>query len=280
MIMKKSAIALASLLLVACADKHNDQDQDQVMKLEAEIKSLRTTLAYQIENNPSEAIKHKEELVESLDSCQASVKKVFLYSYDKSAFKIALLEFFQLSNVSKGKDAYDMLSSLGLCFNCVANKTDITKYNFYSLDRFSYTLNSIDRSAKNIERIFNENKQFIFEALDKYRYFNSQAALFTDGLLRTHENIIKSPDYLEWISEFQKKEVTKTDKRAELVIIFEQKFGAIDDLLVLNSINNDYAKIRMKYWLYSFWLRRFAEDNMNTAHAILVDIKAHYGENL
>ena len=203
--MKKSAIALASLLLVACADKHNDQDQDQVMKLEAEIKSLRTTLAYQIENNPSEAIKHKEEL--------------------------------------------------GLCFNCVANKTDITKYNFYSLDRFSYTLNSIDRSAKNIERIFNENKQFIFEALDKYRYFNSQAALFTDGLLRTHENIIKSPDYLEWISEFQKKEVTKTDKRAELVIIFEQKFGAIDDLLVLNSINNDYAKIRMKYWLYSFWLR-------------------------
>ena len=121
--MKKSAIALASLLLVACADKHNDQDQDQVMKLEAEIKSLRTTLAYQIENNPSEAIKHREELVESLDSCQASVKKVFLYSYDKSAFKIALLEFFQLSNVSKGKDAYDMLSSLGLCFNCVSSKT-------------------------------------------------------------------------------------------------------------------------------------------------------------
>lgn len=268
-------IVLAAMLLAACS---SNNDQEEINKLQAEIKSLQAENASQKEdigekiqeNNDT----HQKELVESLSTCRDSVSHAFLYTYDRTAFKKDLTDYLGLNDLSKNNNPFQRLSNLGLWVDY--SEKNITSYDFH-IGRFYRVFKYIDKSKSNIQRLFDENKAFLFEAIDSYQYLNTQTSNFVDGLLKTHNNIVNSPNYLTWMAEFQKRKVLPSDARDELVTIFEQQFGAIDNLSILNAY--DYAdtqKMRMKYWLYSFWMRRYAEGNITQVHAVLLEIQQHY----
>ncbi|MCB1657360.1 MAG: hypothetical protein KDI39_03965 [Pseudomonadales bacterium] len=272
----KKIFALSLLvigILTACAkpNSNNKELSTKIESLESEIAYLKTDKEEVIaENNAS--------LLNIYQRSMAAQHHIFQYAYDKNALKNDFLMFFGFDQISDDKNLLAMLPYL----HPTPEKPEhVSAYDFYlSLPNL---LNHIDRSDNNVKLLFESNKKLIFSWIDAYMYYKSQAFLFTDALLATHKQMTNSPNYLQWMNDIVKHPVSSVDNREELVLLFEKQFGTLNHLELVKRCESEYEaeikrQMRMKYWLFSFWVRRFQEGNINAVHGILMEISQYYAQ--
>lgn len=110
----------------------------------------------------------------------------------------------------------------------------------------------MDRSAQNIENIWQQNKAFFYTFLSKSKYDRQCKKVIAD-LIEIHTEITQMPDYKEFYSTYNVSDsIFHTFPSAEYVESFEYS------------------------WPFSFWDRRFQEENDEVVFKILEEIQNHY----
>ena len=110
----------------------------------------------------------------------------------------------------------------------------------------------MDRSAQNIQNIWRQNKAYFYTFLSKSKYDKQCKNVITD-LIAIHEAITQTPHYKEFYQTYDVKDsIFHTFPFPEYVQTFEYS------------------------WSFSFWDRRFTEENDEIVFEILEEIKNHY----
>lgn len=110
----------------------------------------------------------------------------------------------------------------------------------------------IDRSSQNIESIWKQNKSFFYTFMSKSKYDKLCKSVITD-LVEIHKNITQEPNHKEFYKTYNVK---------------DSIFHTFPTTKYVNSF---------KYsWPFSFWDRRFKENNDEIVYEILNEIKNHY----
>ncbi len=110
----------------------------------------------------------------------------------------------------------------------------------------------LDRTSQNIESIWKQNKSFFYTFMSKSKYDKLCKNVITD-LVEIHEKIAQEPNHKEFYKTYNVK---------------DSIFHTFPTTKYVNSF---------KYsWPFSFWDRRFQENNDKIVYEILNEIKTHY----
>jgi len=109
-----------------------------------------------------------------------------------------------------------------------------------------------DRSAQSIENIWTKNKAFFYTFMSKSKYDNHCKIVVTD-LIEIHTKITEEPNY---------KEFYKTHN--------------VNDSIFHTFPTTQYVNTFEYSWPFSFWDRRFEENNDEIVFKILKEINNHY----
>lgn len=110
----------------------------------------------------------------------------------------------------------------------------------------------LDRSTENIETIWNNNKVFFYSFTSKSKYDKLFKKVISD-LIEVNSKITQEPNYKE----------------------FYKKYNVSDD--AFHTFPSIQHVKKYKYsWPFSFWDRRFSENNDEIVLKILKEIKNHY----
>ncbi|KAA2218812.1 hypothetical protein [Maribacter flavus] len=113
-------------------------------------------------------------------------------------------------------------------------------------------IKSFDRSAENIGNLWNHNKSYIYTFFSKKKY-DELCKEVVDDLLEVHETLTATPNYRTFYAEYD---------------ISDEGFLDFPSLEYTSSF--DYS------WPFSFWDRRFSENNAGEVYAVLKEIQDHY----
>lgn len=276
--MKKHLIVALAVLVSVSACSKTSTEKEAVKVESSEQKDIQLEMAIK---DKFEQEAEEEKRLLALDFYQRSndaQNHLFEYAYDRNTLKNDFLQLFGFDQVNSDKNLLAMLPNL----HRIPDKPKyVSNYDFNLY--LPGLLTQIDRSEENIKRLFANNKKEIYSWVDSYLYYKSQAFLFTNALLATHKQMSNSENYSTWMADFIKQPTSSVDNRAELVAKFEKQFGSINHLDLVIKAKSEYeaevgSQLRMKYWLYSFWIRRFQEGNTNAVLDILSDISQHYDQ--
>ncbi|MDC6384658.1 hypothetical protein D2V93_02085 [Flagellimonas taeanensis] len=113
-------------------------------------------------------------------------------------------------------------------------------------------IKSFDRSPENIGNLWNHNKSHIYTFFSKSKY-DELCKQVVDDLIEVHDSITTKSNYEE----------------------FYKMYDVSDDVF-LDFPSVEYTSSFEYSWPFSFWDRRFAEDNASKVYAILKEIQNHY----
>lgn len=109
-----------------------------------------------------------------------------------------------------------------------------------------------DRSAENITNLWKQNKSFIYTFFSKSKY-DELCKQVVDDLIEIHDTLTTTLNYAE----------------------FYKMYNVSDDVF-LDFPSLEYTSSFEYSWPFSFWDRRFAENNAPEVYAILKEIQDHY----
>ena len=113
-------------------------------------------------------------------------------------------------------------------------------------------IKSFDRSPENIDNLWVLNKSYIYTYFSKNRY-DKLCKNVVDDLIVVHDALVAMPNYKE----------------------FYEKYDVSDDEF-LNFPSWEYTSSFKYTWPFSFWDRRFSENNASQVYAILKEVQDHY----
>lgn len=110
----------------------------------------------------------------------------------------------------------------------------------------------LNRSAENIEMIWNDNKVFFYTLTSKSKYDKLFKKVISD-LIEVNSEIRQEPNYKEFYKKYD-----------------------VSDSMFHTFPSTRFVKKYKYSWPFSFWDRRFEEKNDETILKILKEIKNHY----
>ncbi|KAB5492131.1 MULTISPECIES: hypothetical protein [Flagellimonas] len=113
-------------------------------------------------------------------------------------------------------------------------------------------IKSFDRSAENIGNLWDHNKSHIYTFFSKKKY-DKLCKQVVDDLVEVYDTITATLNYEE----------------------FYRMYDVSDDVF-LDFPSLEYTSSFAYSWPFSFWDRRFAEDNAAEVYGILEEIQNHY----
>ena len=160
---------------------------------------------------------------------------------------------------AKNYEAIHFIPSTYFYRNLDENYGDLKDENnlswFKTLAQSDYLQNKIklfDRSKDNVELLWQQNKAFIYTFFSKSKYDNLCKQVVED-LITVHDTIVATPNYKTFYLEHD-----------------------ISDTLFLSFPSTTFTKKYNNSWLFSFWDRRFEEQNSEIIYHILSQVKQHY----
>lgn len=159
----------------------------------------------------------------------------------------------------------------------INKKETIENNNFYT-NILKTPVNRLLRDSTNLKIFFNAGKDLLFDKISKSNY-NTNLCYFINALNKSYDKITSNSEFPKILtninSEFKNTdllEINNPDYNPKL----QEAFKKIKSTYKVNeSWSNDY-NIWFNYWINTFWVRRFKENNMEVVHNILLDIQAHY----
>lgn len=133
---------------------------------------------------------------------------------------------------------------------------DVENYSFFErMSQLMYIgqkLKSVDRSAEHISNLWNHNKSYIYTFFSKKKY-DKLCKQVVDDLIDVYDTITATPNYWE----------------------FYDMYDVSDDVF-LNFPSLEYTSSFKYSWPFSFWDRRFIENNASEVYGILKEVQNHY----
>ena len=134
----------------------------------------------------------------------------------------------------------------------------------------------LDRSSSNIKRLYDKYKDYAYNIVDYDMYYSTNIHSTVNDLLITYNYIISFDDYKTKLKDIYNEAKSKNAQAIEEGDEYGYSLDSQWDLY--QPIFNNDAEYYDQMWMLSFWVRRFAEDNMETVHSILEDIQNYYSE--
>lgn len=113
-------------------------------------------------------------------------------------------------------------------------------------------IKSFGRSAESINSLWNHNKSYIYTFFSKRRYDELCKQVVND-LIEVYDTITATPNYAGFYAEYD-----------------------ISDDGFLDFPSPEYTRSFKYSWPFSFWDRRFSENNAGEVYTILKEIQDHY----
>lgn len=133
---------------------------------------------------------------------------------------------------------------------------DVENYSFFErMSQLLYIgqkLKSVDRSAEHISNLWNHNKPYIYTFFSKKKY-DKLIKQVVDDLIDVYDTITATPNYLEFYGMYD-----------------------VSDDIFLNFPSLEYTRSFKYSWPFSFWDRRFTENNASEVYGILKEVQNHY----
>ncbi|RYC53142.1 hypothetical protein [Flagellimonas olearia] len=133
---------------------------------------------------------------------------------------------------------------------------DAGNYSFFEracqLLYISQKAKTVDRSAENITDLWKQNKAYVFTFFSKSKY-DELCKRMVDDLIEIHDTITSTLNYEEFYGMYD-----------------------VSDEVFLDFPSVEYTSSFEYSWPFSFWDRRFAENNASEVYAILKEIQDHY----
>lgn len=205
----------------------------------------------------------------------------------------ALLDYLGLHDISRRRRAFNNLFDLHLdpVVRDPKPETLFKVYKYYDDKSYSWEnqvflslFHNLPRDPKTLQTTFDRYKNLLFSEFDEFSYKRSMAESYAVALLVSHKLIAADNNYAETIKAIDQ-EVQKIcpeltcGYRADLEALkrYETRFGGLpEDLKLLSIYTEDNHRDEMKYWIYSFWVRRLKEGNFSEVAAILQEIHRRY----
>ena len=111
---------------------------------------------------------------------------------------------------------------------------------------------AIDRSPEHIADFWNSNKAYVYTFFSKAKY-DRLCKDVVDDLVEIHDTITATPEYVKFYRMYD-----------------------ISDEAFLEFPSASYTGSFKYSWPFSFWDRRFAENNADEVYAVLKEIQNHY----
>lgn len=113
-------------------------------------------------------------------------------------------------------------------------------------------IKTFDRSSENIDNLWALNKSYIYTYFTKSRY-DKLCKNVVDDLIEVHDSVVVMPNYKE----------------------FYEKYDVSDDAFYYFP-SVEFTRSFSYTWPFSFWDRRFSENNAPQVYAILKEVQDHY----
>ena len=269
-----STFALSAILAVSavsCSQSTNRDAalQEEIANQKKQIAALETT-SRETKNEVSKLQSAVQDKEREVNRAVDKLRKFNEYVVNPQLARGELLTYLQFHDVSRANDAYDAISQWGLWFD--------KKYLQSSHLFFETFFATFDRSGPKIESAFTRYSADIYAVLPKVAYETGLAKGCVEALLSAHANISKSSDYKLWLDAMAKdpRLLESGTMRAALLAEFEKKFGLLPNDLELVLRTREKRRTELKFWAYSFWLRRHLEGNAAQVATILAAIKQKY----
>ncbi len=123
-------------------------------------------------------------------------------------------------------------------------------------------IKAFDRSSEGIEDLWSANKVFIYAILTKAKY--NKISKTINDLIAVYDTVVQEPNYKEFYAVHNLFEETN----AYNAVTYNEVFLSFPSKAIVASYANN--------WLFSFWDRRFEENNDQTVYQILKEIQSHY----
>ncbi len=146
----------------------------------------------------------------------------------------------------------------------------------------AYAIYRIDRNPENLNRLFNYARPLIKATVSKEDYIHNGMKKKVDCLLGIHSDLTKIENYREKMLEVSRRAdmirgKTPSDEDFNDFRKSVYGFSAYDlSELIFLKLEIDYNENYDCLTEWSFWMRRICEGNMDTVHAILVEISRIY----
>lgn len=259
---KYFSCTLLALLLVACGDNSRvsrSVEPSETKRLEGQLTDLRLQL-----KELQAASRKNEELLRSktteLERVSTTLLNGVKYLANSTVRRGELLRYFGLHDISGTNDPYGDILGLTLWY----------KEPSYHPDPYPHFFKNFPRSSDNIDGLFARHSDDIFAVLTKETYRKSLAKSYVDALLFTHSRIHAATDHTAWLEAMSKDPRISESKNKRLLLAeYEAKFGAIDSGMALVKRSTEATTTDIKFWAYSFWLRRHIENNADSVARIL-----------
>ena len=113
-------------------------------------------------------------------------------------------------------------------------------------------IKSFDRSVENIGNLWHHNKSYIYTFFSKKKYDQLCKGVVND-LIEVHDTLIATPNYAKFYEEYD-----------------------VSDDGFLDFPSLEYTRSFEYSWPFSFWDRRFSENNAAEVYTVLKEIQDHY----
>jgi len=139
---------------------------------------------------------------------------------------------------------------------------------------FSFLAYKVSRESNDIAAFFEQHKKTIYKIVSPSFYKLNKLQHTVDNLINVHDEIFsldsvdnKMTAIISTVKELD------SQKKYDYVIRYKTYSSIISDSLKFVRLSEKDI-----LWLYSFWTRRYSEENDKVIYQILKEIKAHYKE--
>ncbi|MBP4136756.1 hypothetical protein [Flavobacterium geliluteum] len=162
----------------------------------------------------------------------------------------------------------------------------LESYNYKGFNNFfsANFVNDLKKDPDLIIGIFEKHHSLFYSLITRRTYKTFDFDKVVNGLLISYNDIYSSPDYKERLEEIYKimKFQKGPDDDAKNFYSKIEPFTSDEFLLNLEEIRLISGKQFANgdiVWFYSFWARRYNENNINQVYKIINDINNHYTED-
>ncbi len=147
----------------------------------------------------------------------------------------------------------------------------------------AYAIYRIDRSAENLDNLYHTVKPWLATLRLKERDDSLQIKVIVDDLIYSYRFISELPDYkqrldsaykLVW-SYWQGEHYDPMENDAYGRTIWDD-MPYYKKYLDYQRYRDLYTDIHQDFWVFTFWVRRFHEGNMDTVYRLLLDFRKIY----
>ena len=183
-------------------------------------------------------------------------------------------------------DLLSLINPVSLYFGVSTASDNEFSFHFGVKEKMPYWVyafkikDEINRDPDKIKSVFNSYKYLLYNSLCKSVYHQTDVGNLVDLLILTYDDIHSNINSERILKDMYKSALITTNvlNTGDILSDSMSSEGYVSDHINTNfgvSHNDDFSP---SFWAYTFWARRYKENNMKEIYDILIEVQNHYAE--